>query len=448
MMLLDLQALPQAFAGRVLNTIAEGIALTGVSWLALRIVKTQSAMTRFAVWFSTLLAIVLMPLLVRSGSFATTIKPHFHFASSWATYLFVAWAIVAGVFLIRLAGSLWHVRRLRRESRQVNEGLAATVFETLQPYAGGRKVNLLVSGEIRIPTALGFFRPAIVLPSWTLAQLSADELKVILLHELAHLRRRDDWTNLVQKLLKAIFFFHPAVWWIEEKLSLEREIACDDLVLEQTGSAKTYAASLISVAEKALSEKSRVQRTLALAQSALGRVRQTSKRIAEILNPSRRNQASSWRPATAVASGLMAVVLVATPYAPELISFKATTGAEVSRNSVAPAITPPTDVPAIRASARIPALSQEAVLAHRSHGSNGATAQPARMIPARSKMSASAKPKVILASSKTDQQPRFVLLVRSEQFGSAGSWTLCVWRVSSQADGSGRIEETIIMNSI
>ena len=62
-------------------------------------------------------------------------------------------------------------------------------------------------------------------------ELSTLELNAILLHELAHLRRRDDWTNLIQKIVGALLFFHPAVWWIEKKLALEREMACDDLVL-------------------------------------------------------------------------------------------------------------------------------------------------------------------------------------------------------------------------
>ncbi|HEV2699008.1 MAG TPA: M56 family metallopeptidase, partial [Terriglobales bacterium] len=334
--LINMQTLPQALAGRVLNTVGEGFVVAGLSWLVLRIGKTRSATARFAVWFSTLLAVVLMPLLARQASAGTTGGSHFELASSWATYLFAAWAVIAGMFLVRLAGSLWHVRQLRRACREMDAESGAALFETLEQHPCGRRVKLLISDDIRIPTALGFFQPSIVLPSWTLAQLSAQELKLILLHELAHLRRHDDWTNLIQKLLKAVFFFHPAVWWIEEKLNLEREMACDDLVLDQTGSAKSYAASIISVAEKALSEKKRVQRTLALAQSAIGRVRQTSRRIVEILDPSKTKQTSSWRPAMALASGLLVLVLVATPYAPEMISFKAA-GAEFSANSSAPA---------------------------------------------------------------------------------------------------------------
>jgi beta-lactamase regulating signal transducer with metallopeptidase domain len=73
------------------------------------------------------------------------------------------------------------------------------------------------------------------------------------LHELAHLRRYDDWTNLAQKLVKALFFFHPAVWWIEKQVSLEREMACDDAVLAETASPRAYAECLAHLAEKTAS---------------------------------------------------------------------------------------------------------------------------------------------------------------------------------------------------
>jgi len=98
--------------------------------------------------------------------------------------------------------------------------------------------------------ATGFFRPMIVIPAWALGELSTEELKVVLLHEAAHLERWDDWTNLTQKVLRALFFFHPVVWWLESKLALEREMACDDLVVAATSSPRAYAECLVSLAEK------------------------------------------------------------------------------------------------------------------------------------------------------------------------------------------------------
>jgi beta-lactamase regulating signal transducer with metallopeptidase domain len=447
----DFQSVTQAFAGRALNTIAEGVALAGFSWLMLRFVRTPSAVTRFAVWFSTLLAIVFMPVLLRTGSPGMWQRPQFEIASSWASYLFMGWAVVATGLLIRLAGSLLHVRRLRRACREMDANTAPELFETLRQSGIRRKVKIFVSDDVRVPTALGFFQPSILFPAWTLAQLSAEELKVILLHELAHLRRWDDWTNLIQKVLKAVFFFHPAVWWIEGRLSLEREMACDDLVLEQTGSASSYAASLVSVAEKAFSERTRAQRALALAQSAIGRVRQTSLRIAQILEPGRTGVKSGWRLALTLTSGLLAVVLFGMPYAPELISFERNDQA-LQTSSMA-STTPVVQVPVIKASARMPvhaAASAHVDLTVRA--ARMRTMRTPTVIPARAKVRNGADAKVVLAKAEPKQNgiSRTLLVVRSTRFESSGSrgWTLCVWRVDVHSDGSRHIEETIVVHSI
>ncbi|HEV2697642.1 MAG TPA: hypothetical protein VGU90_06590, partial [Terriglobales bacterium] len=110
---------------------------------------------------------------------------------------------------------------------------------------------------------------------------------------------------------------------------------------------------------------------------------------------------------------------------------------------------PATNVRAIKASARIPERSQQPILAYRNHARIGVTPQPT-MIPARAPLRGSRKPKVVLASSEISRRHEFVLVMRSTNFAPSGSvsWTLCVWRVDSSADGSRRIEETIVMNSI
>ena len=183
-------------------------------------------------------------------------------------------------------------------------------------------MKFLVSDDVRVPTALGFFRPAVVLPSWTLRDLSPDELKVIVLHELAHLRRWDDWTNLAQKFVKAIFFFHPAVWWIDSRLALEREIACDDMVLEQTANARTLCSLVWSRWRKKSSPKKCVQGErwrwrkarwdgFAKFRSVLRKFSTTNVRIESQLASGSGHD----RHAGSITVGAM-------PYAPELISFQ------------------------------------------------------------------------------------------------------------------------------
>jgi beta-lactamase regulating signal transducer with metallopeptidase domain len=334
MMALEFQSVAELIASRGLNTVIAGLLLAALSWGVLRCFSARSSgpssMTRFAVWFSTLLVIAGLPLIGHSSSalVASNVRvPELMLSSTWAIALFTAWAVISGGLLIRLGFSLWHVYRLRQECREIDGALLTSsvegaLAEVLQQFPHVRRVKLLVSDNVRVPTALGFFRPAVVLPAWALRDLSADELKGIVLHELAHLRRWDDWTNLAQQFVKAVFFFHPAVWWIDGRLALEREIACDDMVLEQIANARTYAASLVSVAEKVVAEKMRMGKALALAQSALGRMREVSLRVREILATDRPRTAHGWRPALAMIGTLAVITVSAVPYAPELISFQ------------------------------------------------------------------------------------------------------------------------------
>jgi len=501
-MALDFQSVAQIIASRGLNTMVEGVALAGLSWGVLRFFggrgSAVSSMTRFAVWFSTLLAIAGLPLLSRAGSSlgASNVRlPELTLSSAWAIGLFTAWAVIAGGLLIRLGFSLSHVHRLRRECREIDGASLASstemaLAEVLQQFPRVRRVKLFVSAAVRVPTALGFFRPAVVLPVWALRDLSADELRGIVLHELAHLRRWDDWTNLTQKFVKALFFFHPAVWWIDGRLALEREIACDDMVLEQTANARTYAASLVSVAEKVVAEKMRMGKALALAQSALGRVREISQRVAQILDPKRPQTTHGWRPALAMIAALAVVTMGAVPYAPELISFQgkvqpvATAGVsgvssipitaaslrwagegarpyvDTGRNSSALL---GTGARSRRWTGEDPSASLKAGTRRSTVKGSGTEKSSERLarresrpmvIPAKAiLLPPSRGPKATMVKVKACDRTRraeTLLVWHSSQFDESDStvWTVTVWRVRT-ADGEQQtLQETIVMNSL
>jgi hypothetical protein len=136
------------------------------------------------------------------------------------------------------------------------------------------------------------------------------------LHEAAHLRRRDDWTNLLQKIIKAVLFFHPSAWWIEQQLSLEREIACDDAVLAQAACPQDYAQCLKHVAEKSF-----LRRKLALAQAIVSRMRQLSLRMARILDADRPGTTRLWKPAVPIVVAVASICGLSAAIAPELVSF-------------------------------------------------------------------------------------------------------------------------------
>ncbi len=320
---LGLHAIAQFSTLRILDSLIEGSVIAGLGALILRTTRRQNAAARFAVWFSTLVAIAGLPLIAawtphRIISEAFT-RPAVTVPESWAVYLFGAWALIAGCSLLGVARAAWHLHILRKRCTPIDPAeLKPVLEETLRRYLMKRPVQLCTSEQLKVPTAIGLMKPAVVLPRWVMQELSVPELNQILLHELAHLRRRDDWTNLIQQVVRALFFFHPAVWWIEKKIALEREMACDDAVLAETESPRAYAECLAHLAQRSF-----VHRSLALAQAALGRIRQISLRVAEILDVNRPKQSSgTWKPAVSLVAGFAIACAVLGAQAPRLVGFQ------------------------------------------------------------------------------------------------------------------------------
>jgi beta-lactamase regulating signal transducer with metallopeptidase domain len=326
-----LQTIAETSASGLVDCLIEGTLIALCAALALRLHRQKNSGTRFAIWFSALMAIAALPFLTGAFSSIPTLRAAVlptsthHSAitlpASWALYLFAAWAVIASLSLSRVVVSLRHIRALRQSCVAIDpEQLDPRIRETLNTASS---IALCTSEQVQVPTAIGFFKPAVVIPSWLLGELSPEELNQILLHEIAHLRRRDDWTNLAQQIVKALFFFHPAVWWIERKLSLEREMACDDAVLAATAQPRAYAECLAHLAEKTFERRTLINRGIALAQAALGRMRHTTLRVAEILNPNRTRTAKpTWKPALSLIAAFAVASTVVVSREPQLIAFQ------------------------------------------------------------------------------------------------------------------------------
>ena len=289
---LNLQSVAQLSAERILNCTVEGMVIALLAWL-LRAIGPQNSNTRFAVWFAALLGIAMLLLFDNWASSGAGMaqRSEITMPGSWAFYIFAAWLLMAAAGLFRVGLGFWHLRRLRETCVPVDVATLDPVLgNTLKDFDCPRPVRLCVSDRLRVPTAMGFTKAMVVIPSWTMEELSAAELNTILLHELAHQRRRDDWTNLVQKILGAFLFFHPAVWWIEKKLALEREMACDDLVPANTRLRGLRGMPGVSGRESFL------RRGFSPAQAAVDRLRNVSLRVSQTGCPPPQGYAV-WRPA-------------------------------------------------------------------------------------------------------------------------------------------------------
>ena len=315
------QVLAQIFADRMLNGVGEGIVLAMFGWALLRVSGRQNSSTRFAVWFSMMVAITALPFFGSIGLGGAGLPSNSHSAFQlpgfYAVDIFVVWALIASAGLAKIGFGFWQLRRLRQSCTAMDSAsLDPVLRKTLAEFGSSRPVAVCTSEGVRTPAAIGFFKPAIIFPPWILQELSPVELNAVLLHELAHLRRWDDWTNMAQEIMRALFFFHPAFWWIGRGLALEREMACDDFVLAGNSNPRAYAECLVSVAEKSF-----LRRGLALAQAVAGRMQQTTQRVLRILDDERPKATRVYKPALAVVTAFSAVCLIALPQAPRLVAF-------------------------------------------------------------------------------------------------------------------------------
>jgi beta-lactamase regulating signal transducer with metallopeptidase domain len=462
----QLQTVAPLAIGRILNSLPEGLLLALFAWIMLRLLPRQNSGTRFAVWFVALLAVAGLPFVgssaLHSFSASGVARPAINLPREWGLFLLLAWILASSIAIVRLAAGVWRLRKLRKSCVAIDVAtLDPSVRKTIAGFNSPRSVSLATSETVNVPAALGFFNPMVVIPAWALRELPPEELSIILLHEFAHLRRLDDWTNLLQKIVRAVLPFHPAVWWIENRLSLEREMACDDLVLAETANPRGYAKCLIALLEKSLS-----RRGLALAQAAVHRVQEASLRLSQILDVRHPKTKHVWKPALACVGTFSAICLALAPHAPRLVAFEQSPEAIHSVSSDLRTFGAPPSYPAsvvIPAALRTrsttalaPLLQSHAVPVSRHVAGNISqqVVQHRRAVPTvRPAISAEAQhiPVHIVNARAQEQEPfspssETLLLIRtSQQTGpDSWSWSVSVWRVIWTNPNQNRAEKAPI----
>src|SRR5271165_2599906 len=322
--------LSAAATGALISAIWQGTLLALFVMLVLRLFPGLKAAARSAVWLNVFVLLVLLHVLpvFTAGSGETHTATHAVRLSLWWSVALAALWIAFSLFRAgQLVVGAVHLRRLARRATRVNPS------PEVQPLLeqNGHAVELCVSSEVARPSVLGFFRPRILVPPALLEELSADELRQVVLHEMEHLHRSDDWVNLLQKLALVLFPLNPALAWVERRLCAERELACDDRVLDAGSGRKAYALCLTHLAEFSL-----VRRGFSLVLGAWERRPELARRVHRILSEPARSMGR--RPALAamgaLTTGALACTLVLSR-SPEMVRFAPLTQVQVTQQAKA-----------------------------------------------------------------------------------------------------------------
>jgi bla regulator protein blaR1 len=174
--------------------------------------------------------------------------------SSWYnayhSYIVFFWGLGAFIFLLKLLTGFYYTKKiLNQQTNPVSEHWEMYFNDLLHEKKVKKVIKLLESALITVPCVIGYFKPVILLPIGLLNQLPEKEVEAILAHELAHIIRKDWILNIFQSMVEAIFYFHPAIWWISEKIREEREHCCDDYVLKNSANQIIYAKALLHTQE-------------------------------------------------------------------------------------------------------------------------------------------------------------------------------------------------------
>ncbi|HET7083739.1 MAG TPA: M56 family metallopeptidase [Rhizomicrobium sp.] len=156
-----------------------------------------------------------------------------------------AWLIGVALFTLRLVCGLLLLEQKRRWHSRPLAGRFLDLCREVQERLGlTRVVRYLECDWLHAPAVIGWLRPVVLLPVAALTGLSEDQLRAVIAHELAHIRRLDWVVNLLQTLVEALFFYHPAVWWLGRRIRIERERCCDEIAVSVYGNRLEYARAL------------------------------------------------------------------------------------------------------------------------------------------------------------------------------------------------------------
>ena len=248
----------------LINWLWQGIVVAAAATAVLKLVRVRSAAWRYRFWWTAITVVLLMPAIAAVPSPPSSMPSAGHSAgvggTAYLPYVYasdiapivmvaaVAWASWIAVHVIRTVVALVALRRLRKRCTAF-PAQRAVRLEHWMTLPRAIDLPLVVSDEVRSAAVIGVRSPTIAVSPRLLTGLSDGQLDRVLVHEWAHVKRRDHVFHAVQLAIRVFAGCHPAVWWIDRQLEAERESACDEMTVRLTGSPRAYAACLARLAE-------------------------------------------------------------------------------------------------------------------------------------------------------------------------------------------------------
>jgi len=245
----------------VINWVWQGALIAAMTAAVLGLMARTRAHARFLVCWLALASTAALPLLSASlrATAAPPIAPPAAALSTPVVTMPAAWWTSSSLALV--AGGLWFLWAIgqlaadvlaTRRSRARCSAFPADFESQLRCWTmmrtRGRRASLALSRDVGAGAVLGIGRPIVAVAPLLLSRLAPDEIDRVVIHEWAHVQRRDDLLGIAHAMVRLIAGWHPAVWWLERRMLMEREIACDETAVAVTGCPKRYAACLTTIA--------------------------------------------------------------------------------------------------------------------------------------------------------------------------------------------------------
>ncbi len=307
----------------IANWLWQGMVVAAAATVLVRTPRSIGATARYRLWWAALAIVLALPFVPaiadlilpadavdvphRLAPMSPPVQVRLD-APRWApTALASIWIGWIAFTATRVLSALIGLRRARGAARPFPAARASRLEHWTAVSARGRRAALVISEDVRYAAVLGGRTPAIAVSPAVAAGLDDRDLDRIVVHEWAHVQRRDDRARLVQLIVRAVAGLHPGVWWLDRQIHIDCETACDDWAVNVTGSAKSYAASLTRLAVIDPGAREDILQPAAITATSS----ELTRRVMRLLDDRRSTSTERWH----AASALVVPALVAAAFA-------------------------------------------------------------------------------------------------------------------------------------